>query len=636
MHFYGLSASTLTAIAVIGAAAIIGLYVLKLRRRPVPVPFVRIWQRILREKEATSLFSQLKRILSLLVQLALLGLLILALGDPRGFASTKSRHVVVLVDASASMKAVDLASSLAPRYARIDAAKDEVKKLVRGLGGSDRMLIAQMDAAVTPLSTMTGEVADLDQAVAEVRATDARADFPRALRFATDVLLGLSSPEIVIVSDGNLGEPRDAAGEVHLGNVAVSFVPIGKGGRNVAITEFSVRRYPLDRDRYEVMLELYNASKEAEEIELDLLGDGNLVDVTKLRLNPGERLPRFYPNLSGARRTLEATIKLGSGGRDDLPADDHAYALLPDQRRIRVLCVTAGNTYLEASLLLTSYLDVSYAAPSEYPVKGQTFDVTIFDDVTPPVADGSGSVLYLNPSGDSSPVKVDAAALTNVGFDTLDKKSPFLRWTAVDDVYVGKGHRLVPEQGDKVIGASEKGALLVTGRRAGRRFLALGFNPRDSDFVLRMAWPLFVLNVLTEFVAEDPSYLSSFRTGEVWHVAVPTLSDEVWLTAPGASAPKRVPVQDGRAVYLGLDAGFYALETGPRGAAVKSEFAANLADVEESAIEPVKTLTVDGKTTGTVEGFHVGVRSEWWIALLLIAAAITTVEWATYHRRITV
>jgi hypothetical protein len=479
-------------------------------------------------------------------------------------------------------------------------------------------------------------VADLDQAVAEVRATDARADFPRALRFASDVLLGLSSPEIVIVSDGNLSEPRDAAGEVHLGNVAVSFVPIGKGGRNVAITEFSVRRYPLDRDRYEVMLELYNASKQAEEIELDLLGDGNLVDVTKLRLNPGERLPRFYPNLSGARRTLEATIKLGSGGHDDLPADDHAYALLPDQRRIRVLCVTAGNTYLEASLLLTSYLDVTYAAPSEYPVKGQTFDVTIFDDVTPPVAEGSGSVLYLNPSGESSPVKVDAAALTNVGFDILDKKSPFLRWTAVDDVYVGKGHRLVPEQGDKVIGASEKGALLVTGRRAGRRFLALGFNPRDSDFVLRMAWPLFVLNVLTEFVAEDPSYLSSFRTGEVWHVAIPTLSDEVWLTAPGAGAPKRVPVQDGRAVYLGLDAGFYSLETGPRGAAVKSEFAANLADVEESAIEPVKTLTVDGKATGTVSGFHVGVRSEWWIALLLIAAAITTVEWATYHRRITV
>ncbi|MET0593748.1 MAG: VWA domain-containing protein, partial [Polyangiaceae bacterium] len=578
MHFYGLPTSTLLAIGAIGAVAIVSLYVLKLRRRPVPVPFVRIWQRILREKEATSLFSQLKRILSLLVQLALLALLVLALGDPRGFASTKARNVVVLIDTSASMKATDVATSLNSGYTRIEAAKDEVKKLVRGLGGSDRMLVAAMDAAVTPLSTLTGEVADLDQAVAAVRATDSRADFPRALRFAADVLLGQTSPEIVIVSDGHLGEPRDSAGEVHLGNIGVSFIPVGKGSRNVAITGFSVRRYPLDRDRYEVMLELFNTSKQAEEIELNLLGDGNLVDVTKLKIGPGERLPRFYPNLSGARRTLEAVIKLANGGHDDLPADDHAYALLPDQRRIRVLCVTAGNTYLEASLLLTTYLDVTYVAPSQYPVAGQ-FDVTIFDDVTPRVADGAGSVLYLNPSGDASPVKVDTAPLLNVGFDTLDKKSPFLRWTAVDDVYVGKGHRLTPEQGDKVIGASEKGALLVTGRRDGHRFLALGFNPRDSDLVLRIAWPLFVLNVLTEFVAEDPSYLSSFRTGEVWRVAVPTLSDEVWLTPPGAPSPRRVPVQDGRAIYLGLDAGLYKLDAGPRGTAVQSEFAANLADI---------------------------------------------------------
>jgi hypothetical protein len=47
------------------------------------VPFSKIWERILRDKEATSLFSQLKRLLSLLLQLALLALLMLALGDPR-------------------------------------------------------------------------------------------------------------------------------------------------------------------------------------------------------------------------------------------------------------------------------------------------------------------------------------------------------------------------------------------------------------------------------------------------------------------------------------------------------------------------------------------------------------------------
>jgi hypothetical protein len=213
VHFNGLPPSTLLAIGAVAGAAIVGLYILKLRRRPVPVPFSRIWQRILRDQEATSLFSQLKRIFSLLLQLLLLALLVLALGDPRGFVSTSSRNVVVLVDASASMKAVDVATALDPRRTRMDDARDEVRKIIRGLGGADRMLLAEMDAAVTPLSTMTSEVADLDAATGLLKATDTRADFARSLRFATDVLRGLASPEIVVVSDGNLGESHDAAGE---------------------------------------------------------------------------------------------------------------------------------------------------------------------------------------------------------------------------------------------------------------------------------------------------------------------------------------------------------------------------------------------------------------------------------------
>ena len=44
------------------------------------MPFSKLWHRILKDKEATSLFSKLKRLLSLLMQLALLALLVLAVG----------------------------------------------------------------------------------------------------------------------------------------------------------------------------------------------------------------------------------------------------------------------------------------------------------------------------------------------------------------------------------------------------------------------------------------------------------------------------------------------------------------------------------------------------------------------------
>src|SRR3954470_7135520 len=153
LHFIGVPLATLIQIGGLAAAAIVVFYILKLRRRPVAVPFSKIWQRILRDKEATSLFSQLKRLLSLLLQLALVALLLLALGDPRAAANLiEGRNIVVLIDASASMQATDVAPS------RIGAAKERVRGMVRGLSGSDRMLVAQMDAAATPLSTMTSEV----------------------------------------------------------------------------------------------------------------------------------------------------------------------------------------------------------------------------------------------------------------------------------------------------------------------------------------------------------------------------------------------------------------------------------------------------------------------------------------------
>src|SRR5829696_1134400 len=104
MHLTGVPLQQLIQIGAPAFALVVVFYILKLRRRPVAVPFSKIWQRILRDKEATSLFSQLKRLLSLLLQLALLALMLLALGDPRAAASlVEGRNVVVLVDASASM-----------------------------------------------------------------------------------------------------------------------------------------------------------------------------------------------------------------------------------------------------------------------------------------------------------------------------------------------------------------------------------------------------------------------------------------------------------------------------------------------------------------------------------------------------
>jgi Ca-activated chloride channel homolog len=630
MQLVGLPLSQLLAIGAVAGVATIALYILKMRRRAVAVPFAKIWQRILRDQDATSLFSQLKRLLSLLLQLALLAMMLIALGDPRLAASVmQGRSVVVLIDASASMKAVDVAPS------RIEAAKEKVRQMARGLSGTDRMLVAQMDAAITPLSTLTSDITELEAAISAVQPTDARADFPRGLRFAADTLRGQHLPEIIVASDGALGEAHDALGDVHIGDIKLSFVPIGERGKNVGITEFSVRRYPLDKSRYEVMLEVTNTHDEPTEVELSLLGDGEVVDITRLKLGPKERLPRFYPNLSGASRTLEARLRNADGSQDDLPADDHAYALLPERRRVRVQTVTAGNTYLEAALLLDEYLEVVTVSPDKYPASGK-FDVTIFDGVAPAYVEGSGAALYFDPKGDAAPVKY-GKDLKDYGFDGWEKKSPLLRWMVLDTIGIGRGKELVGTDEDKLVAWSadersgKKRGVVVSGKRDGHRFLAVGFDPRESDMVLRIAWPLFLLNSINDFVEEDTRYLSSFRTGEIWKIPAPQGLAKVLLEGPD-KVVREVPVHDGRAVVLGQNAGFYKLTAGP----IETSFAANLSDVVESTIGPGKEMKIDGQLAGAPSGFTIGVRREVWIYLLAAAVAVSTLEWLTYHRRLTV
>ena len=97
-----------------------------------------------------------------------------------------------------------------------------------------------------------------------------------------------------------------------------------------------------------------------------------------------------------------------------------------------------------------------------------------------------------------------------------------MRFLALDDVNVAAGTSSSPSRATRCVGASDGGAspLLVAGTRAGYKFVALGFDVRDSDLPLRTAWPLFVVNCINWFTDEDAQYLSSFRTGDVWRIPV--------------------------------------------------------------------------------------------------------------------
>src|ERR687895_239850 len=92
--------------------AVIAMYLLKLRRDEAVVPSTLLWTRLVADVEANAPWQKLRRSLLFLLQLLLvIALAILAaqpfLERPAGLA----RDIVLILDASASMAATDVAPS---------------------------------------------------------------------------------------------------------------------------------------------------------------------------------------------------------------------------------------------------------------------------------------------------------------------------------------------------------------------------------------------------------------------------------------------------------------------------------------------------------------------------------------------
>src|SRR5678815_3992529 len=237
-----------------GGAAVLAIsaYIIKMRRRRFEVPFSRLWQRVLEQREANALWKQLKRVLSLLLILVIIGMMLFAALDPTlGAVDRKARSVVVLFDASASMKAMD--GNDKGDQSRLDAAKDKAKRLIDGMGGGDVAMIMKVDGQATPMSRFTNDGPMLDKIVDDIAASDTPADLTRALGAAADALRDRPNPLIVLVSDGAFPEQQlglvtwakaaepakpDAKAPsawnaknlaaVDLSNIDVRYLPVGK------------------------------------------------------------------------------------------------------------------------------------------------------------------------------------------------------------------------------------------------------------------------------------------------------------------------------------------------------------------------------------------------------------------------
>lgn len=624
MVLTGLGLSQALALFAAAGAIAIALYLLRLRRRSVPVPFLALWEELLGEPSATRLFSRLRHLFSLLVALLVLALLTAALTAPEhGAASSSVRHTLVLVDAGLTMQATDVAPS------RLGAAIALARDVVAEAGPNHRMLVAQIDATPLPLGPFTGERDTLEAALAKVTPTDRVTRPEPAYRFAIEVLRGRSDPRVLVISDRAAPPDEGLTRALEDAAIDLAIARIGQSDANFAVTELALRRYPLDARQSELLLAVRNAGTAPGRVEVALFADGAPVAVDTLALAAGATERRFYDDLGGVGRTLEARLRVLDDGRDDLAADDRAYAVVPERRRARILCVSEGNRYLEAALLLDEYLDVDLVTPAAY-TAAQGYDAVIFDRFVPPEPPGTDAI-YLHPEGGpghTHPIET-RGIVEAPRFEHVVRAHPLVRWIALRDVNVARALELRPAPGDTVVASDPRTPLVVAGTREGHRFVALGFDVRESDLPLRTAWPLLLLNAL-DWLRQDATALErAYDVGEPIRITLPQGTQSAEVTDPEG---KRRPL----AVH--------------GGEATTSSARAGLLRVSAEGVAHVVAVNRGGDATGDLAP---GPRDDtWrvqharpsnahfdytlWTLLLVAALALLTGEWISYHRRWTV
>jgi hypothetical protein len=206
------------------AVPIVILYLRRIRVRREPVATDMFWQQVFAERSARSAWQRWRWGVSLAVQLAALGLMVLALADPQ---MPRPRRIVLIVDTSAGMGATD------GNPTRLADAKQVAGRLISGLRDCDQMAILAAGQSVGVRCNFTTDQTALQEAVGRLAAPAGgeSTQVPTTVELARRMLAGQPAGEIAVLSDGCFEGATELAD-----TEGVELIRVGQRAGNVALS----------------------------------------------------------------------------------------------------------------------------------------------------------------------------------------------------------------------------------------------------------------------------------------------------------------------------------------------------------------------------------------------------------------
>ena len=624
----------LALIGLVGLPVIVAFYMLRLRRRDVPVGSTFLWQQLVRDVEANAPWQRLRFSWLLILQLLIAALVVVAAARP--FGETRSdlaANVVLIVDASASMAVRDTTED------RMAEARERARDVVERLPEGGRVTVVSAADSANVLVSESGDRDAALEAIDGIEATQSPGDLTDAFALASALAARDSDSTVVVVTDAS-GDRLPAVGV----GARVLVELVGSVDGNQAIAALSATR-AAGGTAIELFVAVTNPSTVDATRRLEVYADGQLVDARDLAIPAGQRSEALIGTVPSAAAIIEARL----AGQDALAVDDRAFALVPQQETVRALVVGPGNEFLENALALLPRLDLfavgeaGYAeALADAEEAGTPYGFAVFDGVVPDEPPEMPA-LYLDPGADGPYGTVDGR-IDGPVIERPDPEEPLLRFVDLSTVHIGRARNVAPAESLRAVVSTPAGAPLVAvGEDRGRRIGLIAFALSESDLPLQVAFPLLMSNLVEHLVpAGDGILPSSMRLGQPISARVDEAIERVRVTTSGGGTdPSAVeyPVRDGQLNLPGADVvgirDIVALSDDQPLAGVRiGQTAVNLFSADESDIAPGDPMRLVDMGRVPDDGGEPAqsARSEWWWPLALAALVLLAVEWLLFHR----
>jgi hypothetical protein len=584
MNFLALSPLQTALVALLTTGTIVALYFLKLRHRRVVISSSILWRRVLDERESHSLWEKLRRIISIIIAVTIALLIAFSLARPEIESLTgKSERIVIVLDTSPTMKTL-----ARDGQSRWQHAVQMAKGLLDSGGPTTEFRV--IDTSGVTASAFTTDRNEMRKVIDQMSPKTATAQFPK---------VDSRDSQVYFVSDGVT---------LHSTPSFVRRLSVFESANNVGITAFEIRSVPSAPLSYEAYLEVQNFGRPAE-VGIVLSGTGGQ------RINKTVRLEteQIYKDVFDLSQFVGGGVRATIQSKDDaLPLDDVAFGYLPVKRKTRTLLVTRGNSFLETLLKLDNYVDLAVTDPANYR-ESPTVDAYIFDRFAPAAAPARPALVIGAPSAPW--LKPATGEVLKPEIATWSDNHPVMQYVSVHDVTIEKASRI--DAGNlTVVAASKQTPLIVASDKP--KWVMLTFDLESSDFPFHVGFPVFIENVLAWFSREQ----LALKRG-------PGIVDVPLANAQIRTIDDTVVTSDqqlGSTVFETSQPGLYSATQGDQ----RVHVAVNLAnptfsDVNRSVF----------KTDKAAAARHYWLRRELWFYMLIAAVVLMSVEWFTYHRRVT-